>query len=182
MKRRVVITGLGLVTPVGIGVEPTWQSLCQGKSGVGEITHFDASAYATQIAAEVKDFNPQDFMPKKDANRMEPFIAFALAACRMAMEDSGLVIDSSNESRVGTITGCGLGGLSFMEETVQTVYFKGPRRVSPFFYSHDDRQHGSRNDIDPFWCQRPELITCHGLRGRRTRGGKFGQTDPGRNR
>ena len=133
MKRRVVITGLGLVTPVGIGVEPTWQSLCQGKSGVGEITHFDASAYATQIAAEVKDFNPQDFMPKKDANRMEPFIAFALAACRMAMEDSGLVIDSSNESRVGTITGCGLGGLSFMEETVQTVYFKGPRRVSPFF-------------------------------------------------
>ena len=133
MKRRVVITGLGLVTPVGIGVEPTWQSLCQGKSGVGEITHFDASAYATQIAAEVKDFNPQDFMPKKDANRMEPFIAFALAACRMAMEDSGLVIDSSNESRVGVITGCGLGGLSFMEETVQTVYFKGPRRVSPFF-------------------------------------------------
>ena len=133
MKRRVVITGLGLVTPVGIGVEPTWQSLCQGKSGVGEITHFDASAYATQIAAEVKDFNPQDFMPKKDANRMEPFIAFALAACRMAMEDSGLVINSSNESRVGVITGCGLGGLSFMEETVQTVYFKGPRRVSPFF-------------------------------------------------
>jgi 3-oxoacyl-[acyl-carrier-protein] synthase II len=133
MNKRVVITGLGLVTPVGIGVEQTWQSLCQGKSGVGEITHFDASAYATQIAAEVKDFKPQDFMPKKDANRVEPFIAFALAACRMAIEDSGLVIDSSNESRVGVITGCGLGGLSFMEDTVQKVYFKGPRRVSPFF-------------------------------------------------
>jgi 3-oxoacyl-[acyl-carrier-protein] synthase II len=133
MNKRVVITGLGLVTPVGIGVEQTWQSLCQGKSGVGEITHFDASAYATQIAAEVKDFKPQDFMPKKDANRVEPFIAFALAACRMAIEESGLVIDSSNESRVGVITGCGLGGLSFMEDTVQKVYFKGPRRVSPFF-------------------------------------------------
>ena len=133
MKRRVVITGLGLVTPVGIGVEQTWESLCQGKSGVAEITRFDASAFATKIAAEVKDFRPEDFMPKKDAKRVEPFIAFALAACRMAMEDSGLVIDSSNESRVGAITGCGLGGLSFMEETVQKVFNQGPRRVSPFF-------------------------------------------------
>ncbi len=133
MKKRAVITGLGLVTPVGIGVEQTWESLCQGKSGVGEITHFDASAFATKIAAEVKDFRPEDFMPKKDARRVEPFIAFALAACRMAMEDSGLVIDKSNESRVGAITGCGLGGLSFMEDTVQKVYNQGPRRVSPFF-------------------------------------------------
>ena len=133
MNRRVVVTGLGLVTPVGIGVAQTWESLCQGKSGAGEITHFDTSAYATKIAAEVKDFRPQDFMPKKDANRVEPFIAFALAACRMAVEDSGLVIDSSNESRVGAITGCGLGGLSFMEETVLKVSTKGPRKVSPFF-------------------------------------------------
>ena len=133
MNKRVVITGLGLVTPVGIGVEQTWESLCQGKSGVAEITRFDASSYATKIAAEVKDFRPQDFMPKKDAKRVEPFIAFALAACRMAMEDSGLVIDSSNESRVGAITGCGLGGLSFMEDTVNKVYNQGPRRVSPFF-------------------------------------------------
>ena len=133
MKKRAVITGLGLVTPVGIGVEQTWESLCQGKSGVGEITHFDASAFATKIAAEVKGFRPEDFMPKKDARRVEPFIAFALAACRMAMEDSGLVIDKSNESRVGAITGCGLGGLSFMEDTVQKVYNQGPRRVSPFF-------------------------------------------------
>ena len=133
MKRRVVVTGLGLVTPVGIGVEQTWEALCAGKSGMGEITHFDASVYPTRIAAEVKDFNPRDFMPKKDANRVECFIAFALAACRMAVEDSSLVIDSSNESRVGVITGCGLGGLSFMEETVLKVSEQGPRRVSPFF-------------------------------------------------
>jgi 3-oxoacyl-[acyl-carrier-protein] synthase II len=133
MKRRVVVTGLGLVTPVGIGVEQTWEALCAGKSGAGEITHFDASAYSTRIAAEVKDFKPQDFIPKKDAKRVEPFIAFALAACRMAVEDSGLVIDRTNESRVGTITGCGLGGLSFMEDTVMKVAQKGPRRVSPFF-------------------------------------------------
>jgi 3-oxoacyl-[acyl-carrier-protein] synthase II len=133
LNKRVVITGLGLVTPIGIGVEHTWQSLCAGKSGVAEITRFDVSDYQTKIAAEVKDFKPADFMPKKDAKRVELFIAYALAATRMAIEDSGLVIDSSNEARVGAITGCGLGGLRFMEETVQRVSRQGPRRVSPFF-------------------------------------------------
>jgi len=133
INRRVVITGMGLVTPLGIGVKPTWASVCAGQSGIGEITRFDTSAYATKIAAEVKDFKPQDFMPKKDARRVEPFIAYALAATRMAIEDSGLVIDSSNETRVGVITGCGLGGLRFMEDTVLRVSQEGPRRVSPFF-------------------------------------------------
>jgi 3-oxoacyl-[acyl-carrier-protein] synthase II len=124
---------MGLVTPLGIGVKPTWASVCAGQSGIGEITRFDCSAYATKIAAEVKDFKPQDFMPKKDARRVEPFIAYALAATRMAVEDAGLVIDSSNETRVGVITGCGLGGLRFMEDTVLRVSQEGPRRVSPFF-------------------------------------------------
>ena len=133
INRRVVITGMGLVTPLGIGVKPTWASVCAGQSGIGEITRFDSSAYATKIAAEVKDFKPQDFMPKKDARRVEPFIAYALAATRMAIEDSGLVIDSNNETRVGVITGCGLGGLRFMEDTVLRVSQEGPRRVSPFF-------------------------------------------------
>ncbi len=133
MNRRVVITGLGLVTPVGIGVEQTWKSLCAGKSGIAEITRFDTTDYQTKIAAEVKDFNPEDFMPKKDAKRVEPFIAFALAASRMAIDDSGLVIDSSNEYRIGAITGCGLGGLRFMEDTVLRVSNQGPKRVSPFF-------------------------------------------------
>lgn len=133
MNKRVVITGLGLVTPVGIGVEQTWHALCAGKSGIGDITRFDTSGYQTKIAAEVKDFNPEDFMSKKDAKRVEPFIAFALAATRMAIEDSGLVIDSTNESRVGAITGCGLGGLRFMEDTVNRVSNQGPKRVSPFF-------------------------------------------------
>ena len=110
MKRRVVVTGLGLVTPVGIGVEETWSALCAGESGVGEITRFDASNFQTQIAAEVKGFHPEDFMGKKDAKRFEPFISFAVAAARMALDDSGLVIDGKNENRVGVITGCGLGG------------------------------------------------------------------------
>ncbi len=133
MNRRVVITGLGLVTPVGIGVEQTWKSLSAGQSGIAEITRFDTTDYQTKIAAEVKDFNPEDFMPKKDAKRVEPFIAFALAATRMAIDDSGLVIDSSNEYRIGAITGCGLGGLRFMEDTVLRVSNQGPKRVSPYF-------------------------------------------------
>ena len=133
MKRRVVITGVGLVTPLGIGVDETWTALCAGNSGIGEITRFDASTYATKIAAEVKNFCPEDFMQKKDAKRVEPFLAYAIAATRMAVEDSGLVIDDSNGNRVGIITGCGLGGLNLIEETSVLIRKKGPKRVSPFF-------------------------------------------------
>ena len=133
MNRRVVITGVGLVSPLGIGVNETWQALCAGKSGVGEITRFDTSNFQTKIAAEVKDFNAQDFLPPKEAKRTESFIAYAIAASRMAMEDSGLVIDSTNSARVGVITGCGLGGLGILESTCHTLNKRGPRRVSPFF-------------------------------------------------
>ena len=133
MNRRVVVTGMGLVTPVGIGIEETWAALCAGKSGITEITQFDASAYQTRIAGEVKGFNAYDFMPKKDAKRNELFISYALAATRMALEDAGLKIDSSNANRIGVVTGCGLGGLGIMEETIRNVTLKGPRRVSPFF-------------------------------------------------
>ena len=133
MNRRVVITGMGLVTPVGIGVEDSWSAICAGKSGVSEITQFDASAYQTRIAAEVKGFNAEDFMAKKEAKRNELFISYAMAATRMAMEESGLQINSANENRVGVVTGCGLGGLGIMEDTILNVATKGPRRVSPFF-------------------------------------------------
>ena len=133
MERRVVITGVGLITPLGIGVDETWSALCAGKSGVGEITRFNASAFDTKIAAEVKGFNAEDFMPKKEARRMETFIAYAISATRMAIEDSGLVIDTHNAGRVGVLTGCGLGGLNMLEITANTVDTKGPQRVSPFF-------------------------------------------------
>ena len=133
MSRRVVITGLGLVTPVGIGVEESWESLCAGKSGIGEITRFDASKFATRIAGEVKDFHAQDFLPKKEARRTSLFIAYAIAATRMAMESSGLKIDERNEDRVGVLTGCGLGGLSILEDITRVVDSKGPNRVTPFF-------------------------------------------------
>ena len=133
MNRRVVLTGVGLVTPLGIGVEETWQALCAGKSGIGEITRFDAKPHNTKIAGEVKDFNAQDFLPKKEARRVDLFIAYAMAASRMALEDAKLVIDSANENRIGAVTGCGLGGLSLLEQTCVTLNQKGPRRVSPFF-------------------------------------------------
>lgn len=133
MDRRVVITGLGLVTPLGLGVNETWAALCAGKSGIGEITRFDPSDFQTKIAGEVKDFHPADFLPKKEIKRTQPFIAYAVAATRMALEDSGLVIDSSNAERVGVITGCGLGGLDMIEKNTMLLNKKGPGKVSPFF-------------------------------------------------
>lgn len=133
MNRRVVITGLGLVTPLGIGTRETWKALCRGKSGIGPISRFDASEFDTRIAGEVKNFNPADFLPKKEARRVHPFVAYAVAAAKMAIADSGIVIDRTNAHRVGVLTGCGMGGLSILEETSQVVHEKGPKRVNPFF-------------------------------------------------
>ncbi len=133
MNRRVVITGIGLVTPLGIGVKETWSALCAGESGITEITRFDTTGFATRIAGEVKGFRPEDFMTKKDALRSELFISYSVAATRMAIEDSRLVIDDSNYDRIGVITGCGLGGLGLMEKTILDINRKGPGRVSPFF-------------------------------------------------
>jgi 3-oxoacyl-[acyl-carrier-protein] synthase II len=133
LSRRVVITGLGLITPLAIGVEETWSALCAGKSGIGEITQFDTAQYQTKIAGEVKGFQAEAFLLKKDANRTTPFIAFAVAAARMAIEDSGITIDGTNGHRIGVLTGCGLGGLSWLEQNHQSLLEKGPKRVSPFF-------------------------------------------------
>jgi 3-oxoacyl-[acyl-carrier-protein] synthase II len=133
LSRRVVITGLGLVTPLGIGVDETWTTLCKGQSGISEITRFDASGFDTKIAGEVKDFHPKDFLTKKEAKRTQRFIAYAIAASRMALEDSRLTIDRANENRVGVLTGCGLGGLRLLEKTTVALQKKGPQRVTPFF-------------------------------------------------
>jgi len=133
LDRRVVVTGVGLITPLGIGVKKTWQALCAGKSGIAKITGFDTKDFHTKIAGEIKGFNPEDYLQKKDAKRTELFIAYAVAAARMALEDSGLVIDSSNANRIGVLTGCGLGGLAIMEQTQRVIETKGPKRVTPFF-------------------------------------------------
>ncbi len=133
MKRRVVVTGLGAITPLGIGVEKSWQSLCQGKSGIGIITRFDATDFGTRIAGEVKDFNPQDFMDRKLVPRTDRFIQFALAATRMALDDSGLTINSSNADRVGVSVGTALAGIESLEKNYQLLLQGTHRQISPFF-------------------------------------------------
>jgi 3-oxoacyl-[acyl-carrier-protein] synthase II len=133
LSRRVVITGIGLVTPLGVGTRATWSALCQGKSGIKEISRFDASGFSTRIAGEVSGFDPADFMSKKEARRSQPFISYAIAASRMALEDAGFVIDSGNANRVGVITGCALGGLSSLEDAIHIIQEKGPKKLSPFF-------------------------------------------------
>jgi 3-oxoacyl-[acyl-carrier-protein] synthase II len=132
-RRRVVVTGLGLITPLGIGFETTWGNLINGKSGIGKITRFDASAFPTQIAGEVKNFNPEDFIEVKDIKKMDRFIHFAVAAATMALEDSGLKISDNNAERVGVIVGSGIGGLSAIENYHSVYLEKGPRRITPFF-------------------------------------------------
>jgi 3-oxoacyl-[acyl-carrier-protein] synthase II len=132
-RRRVVVTGLGLISPVGIGVEPSWQSLVAGRSGIGPITQFDASTYPTRIAGEVKGFEPGDWMDKKEARRNDRFIQFALAAADMAVKDSGLDMSKEDPEQVGCIVGAGMGGLGTIEESRTLLTEKGLRRLSPFF-------------------------------------------------
>jgi len=132
-RRRVVITGLGAVSPVGIGVEETWKALVAGRSGVGPITQFDAHTYPTRIAAEVKDFDPTRFMEKKEARRNDRFIQFALAAGQMAISDSGLDMAKEDPERVGCIIGAGLGGLRTIEDEHTELVQKGVKRIGPFF-------------------------------------------------
>ena len=133
MTRRVVVTGLGMVTPLGTGVEKNWEAACSGTSGIGPITKFDAKDFAAQIAGEVKDFRSQDFMDKQQIRRFDIFIHYAVASARMAMEDSGLKINKENCHRVGCATGSGLGGLAMLEHYHSVLLEKGPKRISPFF-------------------------------------------------
>ena len=132
-RRRVVVTGLGLVCPVGIGVEESWQALVAGKSGIAPITHYDASTYPTRIAGEVKGFEPEKFMERKEARRSDRFIQFALAAADMAVKDAGIDFAKEDPERVGVIVGSGMGGLATIEDTHTTLKERGVRKVSPFF-------------------------------------------------
>jgi 3-oxoacyl-[acyl-carrier-protein] synthase II len=133
VKRRVVITGVGAITPLGIGVEKSWQALCQGKSGIGAVTRFDASNFRTRIAGEVKGFNPLDFMDNKLVRRGDRFIHFALAATQMAMEDSGLTINASNSERVGVSVGTAMGGIETLEKNHRLLLQGARHQISPFF-------------------------------------------------
>jgi 3-oxoacyl-[acyl-carrier-protein] synthase II len=133
MTKRIVITGMGVVSPLGIGLEKNWEAACQGKSGIGPLTRFDASEFTAQIAGEVKGFNPEDFIDKKEVKKMDIFIQYALAAGTQAIQDSQLKIDESNADRVGVLVGAGIGGLSTIEKYHTILLEKGPKKISPFF-------------------------------------------------
>ncbi len=133
MTRRVVVTGLGMVTPLGTGVEKNWNAACSGESGIGPITRFDVSDYTSKIAGEVTDFDAADFLEKQLIRRFDTFIHYAVAGARMAMDDSKLKIDDNNAHRVGCVIGTGLGGLGMLEEFHERLLKNGPRKVSPFF-------------------------------------------------
>ncbi len=132
-KRRVVVTGLGLVTPLGIGVKTSWEALLEGRSGIGVIRTFDSSDLPVHIAGEVKDFDPLQYIEPKEVKKMDRFIHFAVAASTMAMEDSGLAITAENAERVGVIIGSGIGGLPAIERYHKMYLEKGYRRITPFF-------------------------------------------------
>ncbi len=132
-ERRVVVTGLGLVTPLGIGVEASWKAALEGTSGIGPITQFDASSLPVRIAGEVKGFDPSPYIEAKEIKKMDRFIHLALAAATMAMEDSGFAVTEENAERVGVIVGAGMGGLPAIEQYHKAFLEKGYRRISPFF-------------------------------------------------
>ncbi len=131
--RRIVVTGLGLITPLGTGVEKTWAALCAGQSGIGRITKFDPAAYDAQIAGEVRDFDPAQFIEKKEIKKMDTFIHYAVGAAQLAVDDAGLKVAPEEATKVGVYIGSGIGGLGSIEHYHEVLKEKGPGRVSPFF-------------------------------------------------
>ncbi len=131
--RRIVVTGLGLITPLGTGVEKTWVALCAGQSGIGRITKFDPAAYDAQIAGEVRDFDPAQFIEKKEIKKMDTFIHYAVGAAQLAVDDAGLKVAPEEATKVGVYIGSGIGGLGSIEHYHEVLKEKGPGRVSPFF-------------------------------------------------
>ena len=131
--RRVVVTGLGIVSPVGNTLATAWDAISNGRSGIGAVTSFDASTYPTRIVGEVRDFDPSAFMPPKDVKKMDPFIHYGVAAASMAMADAGLEVTEANAERIGALVGSGIGGILGIEETSVKLHEGGVRKVSPFY-------------------------------------------------
>jgi 3-oxoacyl-[acyl-carrier-protein] synthase II len=133
MKRRVVVTGLGIVSPVGNDLKTAWDNIVAGRSGIGQVTHFDASTFPTRIAGEVRDFDPAQYIPPKDVKKMDPFIHYAIAASVQALADAGMHPHEHDEERIGCAVGAGIGGISTIEKTSITFHEGGQRKISPFF-------------------------------------------------
>lgn len=133
MQHRVVVTGLGIISPLGVGTDKTWDALIAGKSGIGPVSSFDATEFPARIGGEVRDFDPSDYLERKEARRMDRFAQFAVAAAKMALADAGLVIEGDDVYRTGVIIGSGIGGMRTLEEQARVFIERGPSRVSPFF-------------------------------------------------
>ena len=160
MTRRVVVTGIGIVSALGIGTDASWKGLLAGKSGVTRITRFDASAYAAQIAAEVKGFDPLQFIDKKDVKKMDVFIQYAVAASQFAMDDAKLAITAENAPDVGVYLGSGIGGFSTIEREHEELLKGGPRRISPFFIPSAIINLAAGQVSFRFGAKGPNLATC----------------------
>jgi len=155
-----VVTGIGLVSPLGIGTEINWRALTAGQSGIGRITHFDPSAFASQIAGEVKSFDPLRFIEKKDVKKMDVFIQFAIAAAQFAMDDSQLKVTDANASRVGVFIASGIGGFTSIEREHKALLEGGPRRISPFFIPSAIINLASGQVSIRFGAKGPNSATC----------------------
>ena len=160
MSRRVVVTGIGLVSSLGIGTRANWDALCAGRSGIGAITRFDAAQFSTRIAGEVKGFDPLAVVDRKDARKMDVFIQFAVAASQFAVDDSGLTIGPANGDRVGVFIASGIGGFGTIEREHQAFLEGGPRRISPFFIPASIINLAAGQVSIRFGAKGPNLATC----------------------
>jgi 3-oxoacyl-[acyl-carrier-protein] synthase II len=160
LSRRVVVTGVGLISPVGIGTQTNWEALCAGRSGIGPITHFDATAFSARIAGEVKGFDPLQFLEKKDVKKMDAFIQFAIAASTFAVADASLVVREDNADRVGVFIASGIGGFSTIEREHKELLRGGPRRISPFFIPASIINLAAGHVSIRFNARGPNLATC----------------------
>ena len=160
MNRRVVVTGVGLVSPVGMGTQANWDALCAGTSGIAPITRFDASAFATRFAGEVKHFDPLQFIEKKELKKMDIFIQFAIAAAQYAMDDARLTIGNDLAPRVGVFIGSGIGGFTTIEEQHSAYLEGGPRKISPFFIPSSIINLAAGQVSIRFNAKGPNLATC----------------------
>ena len=132
-KRRVVITGMGMVSPVGLSVNESWENILAGKSGIAPITHFDTTGFSTTFGGSVKNFDVSNYLSPKDAKKMDPFIHYGIAASMEAIKDSGLEVTEANAERIGVAVGSGIGGLPGIEKGHEAYMNGGPRKISPFF-------------------------------------------------
>ena len=160
MKRRVVVTGVGLLSPVGIGTEETWRGLLDGQTGIGPITHFDASGFAARIAGEVHGFDPLKWVDRKDVKKMDVFIQYAIAASQMAMDDARLTVGSDIADRVGVFIASGIGGFQTIEREHKELLENGPRRISPFFIPATIINLAAGQVSIRFNARGPNLATC----------------------